>query len=261
MPGSSPPPATAADEPFTPVKSADRTLDVLEALAAAGPLSRTDLAARLGIPRSSLHGILHTMEHRGWLEMDAGRATYRLGMRSLIVGAAFVDEDLVVARTSPILDELAAATGETVHLGRLVGAEILYMAKRESVHPLRMFSAVGRRLPAHATALGKALLAQRTDDEVLSVLPATIEPITANTLRTPAAVLRSLDAVRTSGYAIDNEEATIGLRCFAVALPFRSPAADAISVSIPIARLDPTVEDDVVARLQGVVARLQRATG
>jgi len=69
-----------------------------------------------------------------------------------------------------ILDDLARQFGETVHLGRLDGAHIVYLAKRESVHPLRLYSAIGRRLPAHATALGKALLAERPDDVVDEVL-------------------------------------------------------------------------------------------
>jgi len=170
------------DAGFQPVKSADRALDVLEALAESGHLGRTELGLRLGIPKSSLHGILRTLELRSWVELDPSRSRYHLGVRSLIVGASFVDEDLVVARTAPVLDSLAAATGETVHLGRLQSAEIVYMAKRESVHPLRMFSAVGRRLPAHATALGKALLALRSNDEVCDLLPDELAPLTPKTI-------------------------------------------------------------------------------
>jgi DNA-binding IclR family transcriptional regulator len=242
------------DSNFLPVKSADRALDVLEELARAGHLGRAELGRRLKIPKSSLHGILRTLELRGWVELDPGRSIYHLGVHSLIVGASFVDEDLVVARTSPILDALAAATGETVHLGRLQAAEIVYMAKRESVHPLRMFSAVGRRLPAYATALGKALLAQRSDDEVREILPATLSPLTPRTVRDRAELIDRLAEVRHAGYAIDNEEATVGLRCFAVALPSSAPSVNAISISVPVARLDPESEACVVNALRDSVA-------
>ena len=241
------------DSAFLPVKSADRALDVLEELAQAGHLSRTELARRLKIPKSSLHGILRTLELRGWVELDPGRSLYHLGVRSLIVGASFVDEDLVVARTAPVLDALAAATGETVHLGRLQGAEIVYMAKRESVHPLRMFSAVGRRLPAHATALGKVLLAQRSDDEVRAILPEVLSALTPRTVCDPEVLIERLAEVRRAGYAIDNEEATVGLRCFAVALPASAPSVNAISISIPVARLDPDAEARVISGLVAAV--------
>jgi DNA-binding IclR family transcriptional regulator len=243
----------ADDAGFLPVKSADRALDVLEELAQAGHLTRTDLARRLKIPKSSLHGILRTLELRGWVELDPGRSTYHLGVRSLIVGASFVDEDLVVARTAPALDALAAATGETVHLGRLQGAEIVYMAKRESVHPLRMFSAVGRRLPAHATALGKALLAQRSDDEVRAILPEVLNPLTPRTICDADVLIERLAEVREAGYAIDNEEATVGLRCFGMALPASGASVNAISISVPIARLDPESEARIIAELVAAV--------
>ncbi|CAN5533672.1 IclR family transcriptional regulator [soil metagenome] len=244
---------------WSPVKSADRALGILEALARHSPLSLGELSTQLGIPKSSLHGIVRTMEQRGWVEADSGRSSYRLGLRCLVVGAGYVDGDLTVGRTAPLLDELAAATSETVHLGRLEGREVVYMAKRESVHPLRMFSAVGRRLPAHATALGKAMLACRSDDAVASSFPPTLDPITPNTIRSRAELIARLAEVRETGIAVDNEEATVGLRCFAVALPFREPSVDAISVSIPVARLDATVEAHVVGMLRLAVAQLARA--
>lgn len=243
----------ADDASFLPVKSADRAIDVLEELARSGHLSRADLGKRLEIPKSSLHGILRTLELRGWVEQDASGSLYHLGVRSLIVGASFVDEDLVVARTASVLDALTAATGETVHLGRMQAAEIVYMAKRESVHPLRMFSAVGRRLPAHATALGKALLAQRTDDEVRAILPAVLMPLTPHTICDAEELIDRLAQVRESGYAIDNEEATVGLRCFGMALPSRSPSVDAISISVPIARLDADTEKRVISSLVAAI--------
>jgi DNA-binding IclR family transcriptional regulator len=241
---------------FQPVKSADRALDVLEALAQEGHLSRAELGQRLRIPKSSLHGILRTLEQRDWVELDPSRSLYHLGVRSLIVGASFVDEDLVVARTASLLDSLAAATGETVHLGRLQADEIVYMAKRESVHPLRMFSAVGRRLPAYATALGKSLLALRSDVEICEILPDELTPLTPNTIRHRDELLARLEEVREQGYAVDHEEAAVGLRCFAVALPMRAPSVNAISLSVPVARLDPDIEAGLIARLISTVGGL-----
>jgi DNA-binding IclR family transcriptional regulator len=216
---------------FQPVKSADRTLDVLEALAAA-PHRPTlaELARMLGIPRSSLHGVLRTLLARGWIRTDGSR--FALGMRALGVGAAFVETDDTVALLGPVLDDLSERFGETVHLGRLDGADVVYLAKRESVHPLRLFSAIGRRLPAHATALGKALLAQRPADELATLLPDPLPRLTEHTITRLDELLGDLEATRRAGYAVDQEENSDGIVCVAVACT----PVDAISVSVPVSR-------------------------
>lgn len=237
------------DGGFRPVKSAGRVLEVLEELAASGPRPMGVLADRLGVPRSSMHALLRTMQRYGWLETDATGTLYGLGVHSLLVGSAYVDSDDVVARTAPVLDTLAEKTGETVHLGRLEGHHVVYLAKRESTHPLRMFSSVGRRLSAYSTALGKCLLASLTDDEIASRLPHKLEAITPKTITAPEQMLEDIRRVRGRGYAIDDEESALGLRCFAIALPPRAPTEDAVSISVPVFRLDDEREDEIVRLL------------
>ncbi|TFC01148.1 IclR family transcriptional regulator [Cryobacterium adonitolivorans] len=243
---------------FSPVKSADRTLEVLEHLAAKGSSSLVEMSRTLDIPKSSLHSILRTLEHRGWAESDPTRSTYQLGINALLIGASYVDQDLIVTRTSESLDSLAAATGETIHLGRLEGTDVVYLAKRESRHPLRMFSAIGRRLPAHATGLGKALLAELDDERVLARLVDPLPAITERTITTKAELVARLATVRASGYAIDDEEACIGMRCFAVSLPFANPPKDAISCSVPFARLDEDREREIISLLLETKVQLAR---
>jgi DNA-binding IclR family transcriptional regulator len=236
--------AASVDGGFQPVKSTDRALDVLEALAAAQRRrSLGDLARTLGIPKSSLSGILRTMVRRGWIEADETGTRFGLGLRALQVGASYVDGDEVVARLSGVLDALAAEFGETVHLGRLAGTAVTYLAKRESVHPLRLYSAIGRRLPAHATALGKALLARRGD--VAERLSFPLPALTPHTITGAAPLRAELAAIRERGWAADREENSIGIACFAVALG----DTDAISISVPTARLTADVEHRMVAAL------------
>jgi len=242
------PGATQDENDFVPVKSADRTLDVLEALVG-GAAGLGELAQRLRIPKSSLHSILRTLEHRGWVEADAGRTTYSLGMSALLIGSSYVDQDPTVLRTSDIMDRLAAETGETVHLARLELPDVVYLAKRESVHPLRMFSAIGRRLPAHSTALGKAALAELPDATLRATLPETLPGATSHTITSREVLIDHLAEVRSAGYAIDAEEAGIGMRCFAVTLPFTTPSKDAISCSVPLARLDAVKEAAIIDQL------------
>lgn len=236
------------DGAFRPVKSAARVLEVLRELAASGPQSMPDLANRLGVPKSSMHALLRTMQHYGWLELDATGKRYGLGVHSLLVGSAYVDSDDVVTRTAPILDTLAEKTGETVHLGRLEGEDVVYMAKRESIHPLRMYSAVGRRLPAYSTALGKCLLATLADDEISSYLPPKLEATTARTITDPEQLIKDIRRTRARGYAIDDEETAVGLRCFGIALP-HTATQDSISISVPVSRLDDERQDEFVRHL------------
>ena len=235
---------------FPAVKSAARTLEVLERLAAA-PERPTlgQLARDLGIPKSSLRAILQTLEGRGWVEADATGTRFGLGVRALLVGAAYVDTDDVVAVAAGVLDHLATTFGETVHLARLDGADIVYLAKRESRHSLRLFSAIGRRLPAFTTALGKALLAERSGEEVRTGLPHPLPRLTPNTIADLDRLDRELALTRTRGYAVDNEENTEGIRCLAVALPRTDPPVDAISLSIPVVRLSEERERQMVAEL------------
>ena len=234
---------------FRPVKSAARVLEVLEVLATDGPLALRDLAAHLQVPKSSMHALLRTMQRRGWLETDATGTLYGLGVRSLLAGSAYVDSDAVVRRASPVLDHLAQQTGETVHLGRLEGSDVVYLAKRESTHPLRLFSSVGRRLPAHSVALGKALLAEMAPEAARACLPAQLQAMTSKTIIDPAELLEHLEHVRRVGYAVDDEESAANLRCFGVALRHRAGTRDAISISVPVVRLDDEREKEIIALL------------
>jgi DNA-binding IclR family transcriptional regulator len=93
-----------------PVKSAARTLDVLEAIAG-GPCTLSELSRRVNVPKSSLHGLLRTLTRRGWLQATNGGAQFRLGLRAVQVTTAFVDEDELVARAAPVLDRLARQPG------------------------------------------------------------------------------------------------------------------------------------------------------
>ena len=250
-------PATAAG----PVKSAARALDLLDEIAAHGPGTQLQLSTRLNIPKSSLHALLRTMTDRGWLQTDPTGSVYQLGIHSLVVSSAYLDGDPVLARAASVLDEVAAATGETVHLGRLDGHDVIYTAKRESIHPLRMHSAVGRRLPAYATSRGRALLAELPVEQRRDMVPDHIAAITTNTTTDKEAVLDIIDRAVVHGYATESEESCLGVRCFGVALPFSRPVVDGLSVAVPISRLDNGREDFIIETLLSVKARLAAVHG
>jgi IclR family transcriptional regulator, acetate operon repressor len=235
---------------ITPVKSAARTVELLEFLGRTrGKRSLADLHESLGYPKSSLYVLLQTLLQFGWVETDATGTLYGIGARALLVGTAYLDGDEMVKLSGAALDRLARVTTETVHLARLDRSDVVYLATRESEHYLRPFSRVGRRLPAHSTALGKALLAERTDEVLRELLPDRMEALTERTCVSRDVLLEELARTRRRGYAAEREENTVGLACFAVAIRSREPATDAISCSIPLARLSPARSRDIVSAL------------
>lgn len=244
------------------VKSSERTLEILEHLASVGE-RRTlgELSRDLGVPKSSLHAILRTMQEKGWVQTDASGTRFGLGVRSLLVGASYVDTDDVVSLTSDAMDRLAEQTGETIHLGRLDGADIVYLAKRESQHPLRLFSAIGRRLPAHATALGKATLSMQDPDQLRGVLPDPLPSLTPHTIVDREQLLKELELTRTRGYAVDNEENTPGIRCIGVPVRTDGEVRNALSCSIPTLRLTPEFEEHIIEAMAHARASAESCLG
>jgi DNA-binding IclR family transcriptional regulator len=230
--------APAAAAAPASVKSADRTIELLELLARTSePLTLSEIQRELSYPKSSLFVLLRTLVARGWVETDRRGTGYSIGVRALLVGTSYLDRDPVIRAATRVLEDLRAEVNETVHLARLDGSDVVYLASRESAHQLRLTSRVGRRLPAHATSLGKALLAQHTDEEVDGLLPAELAALTPKTLTDRRALFADLAETRERGYSIERGENTAGLGCFAVALDYKHPASEAISCSVPNARL------------------------
>lgn len=242
------------------VKSAARTVEVLELLASRQnrPARLRELSDALGVPKSSLYALLRTLVKHGWVRTDASGTLYGIGIRALLAGTSYLDTDPYVRLVQPYLDQVRAQLNETVHFGRLDGSDIVYLATKESGHGLRPYSRVGRRLPAYCTALGKSLLALRGDGALEGNLPDQLEPVTPHTLVERPALLSDLEAVRRRGYALDLQENTVGVQCFGFALRYSSPPTDAISCSVPLARLTLEHEAQIVEAMEETRLMLER---
>jgi DNA-binding IclR family transcriptional regulator len=240
------------------VKSADRAVGLLEALAdTPTSLTLSDLQRILEVPKSSLHGLLQTLRSRGWIESNERGTEYRIGIRALRAGAAYLEHDPVVRLAAPLLATLCRDLDETFHLARLDGPNVLYLASRESQHHLRVVSRIGRRLPAHATALGKALLAAQPWPEVDALLPSELSALTPHTITNRIALKAELAEIRVRGWASEREQSTEGLTCFSVALPGpRRYPTDAMSCSVPLARADTDHVEKIVQALVSAAADL-----
>jgi DNA-binding IclR family transcriptional regulator len=242
------------------VKSAVRTVELLEYLAARPdhPARLREISNALEMPRSSAHALLRTLVTHGWVRCDPSGTLYGIGVRALLVGTSYLDADPYLPLITPFLDDLRQDLDETFHLGRLDGTDIVYLATRESKQYTRASNRVGRRLPAYTTALGKALLAERFGTERDEHIPAALKPLTTNTIVDRGSLDETLDEVRVRGHATDVEENTMGLRCFAVALRYCRPAQDAISASVPVGRLTPQREREIVDALRTMGDKVSR---
>jgi DNA-binding IclR family transcriptional regulator len=238
------------------VKSAARTLDVLEALAARGnaPVTIRELCHEMNAPRSSMYALLRTLTHMGWVRTDGTRSQYSIGIRALLAGTTYLDTDPLLRVVQPHVEELSIRIGETVHYGRLDGADIVYLATHESTAYARKHSRVGRRLPAYSTSLGKAVLMHCQREALGDHLPSVLTPLTPMTIISLQALQTDLDVSRKRGFSMDNEENTPGLRCFGVGLETGQSVIDAMSISVPLERLGSDRERELVEALQATAS-------
>jgi len=238
------------------VKSAERTVRILETLAASQhKLTLSELQERVGYPRSSLHALVRTLRDLKWVEADESGSAIGIGPHALLSGTAYLDKDPALPYAYEALEDLRAEVGYTIHYARRDEAHVLYLASRESRDSVRVVSRVGRRLPAHLTALGQALLAQLTNDEVDALLARDLVAYTEHTITDRALLHKELEEVRGRGWAFEREQGTVGVACVAATVDYRIPASDAISCSMP-AELATSEELDRVA--EAVVAHTRR---
>ena len=246
-----------ATAPVSPAisQTLDRGLQVLEAVARAGdPLTVAEAAASVGLDRTVAHRLVATLAARGYLQRDAGGG-YRLGPTCLALAPAITD---LRTTARPFLEELGNATGETVHVVVLSGREVVFLDGIESVHALRVGSRTGRVLPAHATSVGKALLAALPPEQFRALYErADLVAVTGRTITDRDALERQLAAVRECGYATNRGESENGVGSIGVAV--RNPAGEpraALSVAMPLERWSEAGQEQAACVLKSAAVAL-----
>ncbi|MFC9255865.1 IclR family transcriptional regulator [Amycolatopsis thailandensis] len=237
------------------VQSLQRAFELLEHLAdTGGEASLSELATLSGLPMPTIHRLIRTLVDLGYVRQNTNRR-YALGARLIRLGENASMQFGSWAR--PLLAELVDEVGETANLAVLERDEVVYVAQVPSKHSMRMFTEVGRRLLPHGTGVGKAMLAHLPADDVTALLARTGMPsYTEHTFTDQDALLRELTKIAEQGYALDEAEQELGVRCVAVAVP-GAPVPAAVSVSGPSGRL--TVE--AVERIAPVVQRIANSLG
>ncbi|MEY8037894.1 IclR family transcriptional regulator [Saccharopolyspora cebuensis] len=225
------------------VPAVERAFDVLELFLDVPELSAPEITAKLGLPRTTVHELVGTLAERGYLTTSGGNR-FRLGVRSFQLGAVYAERLDLAREGQAVAEEIAERCQETVHVGVREGAGVLYVAKVDSSHPVRMVSAVGRLLPAHCTAIGKVLLAALPRAEFDEVYPEPELPaMTAGSITSRAALLDELAAIAGGGVAREHCESNDAVACVAAPVRDHSGAVvAAMSISAPILRWNDEVE-------------------
>jgi IclR family acetate operon transcriptional repressor len=234
-------PAAAPGRASGGVQSIERVFELLEAMADSGGIvGLSQLAARSGLPLPTIHRLIRTLVDLGYVRQEPTRE-YALGPRLVRLGDGA--SRLLGTWATPHLRALVDSIGESANLAMLDGAQVVYAAQAPGRHSMRMFTEVGRRAWVHCTAVGKAMLALLPEDEVVAIINRCGMPRqTEHTITDIDAFLAELRLVRARGYAIDEGEQELGVRCVAVALPGK-PVRAAVSVSGPLTRMT----DELVA--------------
>jgi IclR family acetate operon transcriptional repressor len=236
------------------VQSLRRAFELLERLAdTGGEASLSELAATSGLPMPTIHRLIRTLVALGYVRQNTNRR-YALGARLIRLGENASMQFGTWAR--PLLAELVDEVGETANLAVLERDEVVYVAQVPSKHSMRMFTEVGRRVLPHGTGVGKAILSQLPPDEARALVLRTGMPAyTEHTVTDPDVLLRHLAKIANQGYAVDESEQELGVRCVAAPLT-GTPAPAAVSVSGPEGRLTKEAVSRIAPAVQRIAATL-----
>jgi IclR family acetate operon transcriptional repressor len=239
-------------------RSLTRALAILDAFTnELRPLSVKDLHERLALPKPTVSRLARELERGGYLQ-QVGRA-YEIGPKMFELGSLFVRQHRFEDVAHPHLQGLAAETRQTACLALLAGREVVNVLVASSPRPVQYVAQVGDRDPAHATGLGKALLSQLPDEHVNEMFNDGIARFTPNTIRDVRTLLAELRRTRRRGYAVDDEETALGLRCVAVAFDFPGIGSTGMSVSGPAADYDATTIPTFVDVIRNTATALKTA--
>jgi len=246
----------------SPVGVLTKTFRILDLIQSSpSPLTLQDVSARAGINKSTALRLLAHLEAERYLSRDE-KGAYALGARLLRFGNRVNTQATLRETARQSLWELWRATQETVNLAVLEGLEVVYIDCLESPHDFRLVTNIGMRAVYYRTALGKAIAAFLSRERQNLLLGSTVfHSFTPNTVGSADGLARQLEAIRQAGFAVDNEESVLGLRCVsAPVLDEKGRPAAAISVSGPTSRITcekvPEFAEAVRKAAQGVSARI-----
>lgn len=241
------------------VQSLTRGLTLLELIADShGSVALTELAQQAGLPNSTTHRLLSTMQQQGFVCQVGDLGLWTIGAHAFVVGSSFLQSRNLLALVHPVLRSLMEQSGETVNLAvlDLSDYQAVIIDQVQCTQLMRMSAPIGGKLPMHASGAGKAFLAHLGEEQITALLHQKgLHYYTPKTLMSPQSLKENLEQVRKAGFSLDDEEHALGLRC--VAAPIydeHGEAFAALSISGPIARMT----DDRITELGALVIREAR---
>jgi DNA-binding IclR family transcriptional regulator len=247
------------------IQSVAHALDVLEEFRGeTDELGVTELSKKLKLHKNNVFRLLATLESRGYIEQNKATENYRLGLKALELGQTFIKQMGLLRQAKPILEKIVGNCNETAYVAIFKEGSVVYLDVVETDMTVRVVSRVGSRLPAYCTASGKVHLAFMSEDEINELLPnRQLKGYTSTTITDRETLKELLKTVADKGYAIDDEEMDLGVRC--VAAPIRDYTrriVGAISVSGPTMRLsNERIEKEIIPLVQGAAEELSSRLG
>ena len=230
-----------------PIQVADRLFLVMEILAETGPVTLAELCSHLDLNKSTVHRLLSSLMYMEYVKQDSETGKYALSFKLLNLSNKLLSHIDILDTVRPCLRKLSAEIGETVHFVQLDGLDAVYICKEESQqNSIRMVSKVGSRIPLYCSGVGKAMMADMDSARIQTIwYDSDIKKLTPHTIIDYTQFLEKIKEVSTKGYALDDEENELGVRCIAVSIPdYKGRTKYAFSVSAPIGRMsDERIEE------------------
>jgi DNA-binding IclR family transcriptional regulator len=242
------------------IQSVDRAIRILAALQGARRMSLSELAGRLELPPSTVHGIIRTLVDHGMVTQERGSGRYQLGPAVLRLGNVYLDTLELRSRAVTWSEELARRSGFAVRTGVLLGDDVVIIHHEPRPDGSRQMPEVGIVIPAHASALGKALLAFLPDDAKRLLDGPALRSMTGETVTDPALLAAQLDQVGTSGIALESDEAVLG-ECGAAAAVFDATGLAVGAVGVVVPSNEWPVNDGVVDAVRSTARTISRELG
>lgn len=246
------------------VQSVDRALRIIEFLKnSPRGMGVTELAERLGVSKSTSHRLLMSLYNMDFVRKDSSTDKYLLGLKFIELGEIVSSELDIKEIVHPYLERVTKNVGETSHLAVQNVNHVVYIDKIESVNTLRMFSNIGKKAPIYCTGIGKAILAFLPEEKIDRIINE-IEFVkyTKNTITTKSELLEELEWIRENGYAIDNEEHELEIKCAAAPiLNYNNEVIAGFSVASPMLRLTDRKFQKIVDEVKAATRDISRILG
>jgi IclR family KDG regulon transcriptional repressor len=246
------------------IQSVQRAIDVLELFhASALELGVTEISEKLKLTKSTVHGLIKTLEYRRYLEQNPINQKYKLGIRLFELGNLVASNMNISKLAISNIHELADELKETVHLVVLEGNHVIYVEKVEGQSALRMYSQLGKRAPIYCTGVGKAVLAYLESERIEQIVSSTeLTAFTPHTLVTVQAIKNDLEKIRQRGYAMDDEEIELGLRCVAAPIfNHEGKVFAAVSCAGPKSRISDENLDIIARKVKYAALEISKKMG